>query len=108
VSKVRGRFDDFTVDAVVGHALETTTVAALIQLASVDTGNADRDAHVQAPDVVDVTTRPTMAFRSRHAGSEARGEIKRSDVGIAPAIPSAMVGDVVKFELDLQLIEPAG
>ena len=147
VSKVRGRFNDFTVDAVVGDSLETTSVSALVQLASVDTGNADRDAHVQAPDMVDVATRPTMAFRSvtiapdgddwaidgevtigdvtrplrlvaelggvetfadgsRHAGFEARGEIKRTDFGIAPGVPSAMLSDVVKFELDLQLVEP--
>lgn len=147
ISKVRGRFNDFTVDAVVGDSLATTSVAAVIQLASVDTGNADRDAHVQAPDMVDVARRPTMSFRSRsitpdgddwaidgevtigdvtrplrlvaelggvetnasgsrHAGFEARGEIKRSDFDIAPAVPSAMLGDVVKFELDLQLIEP--
>jgi polyisoprenoid-binding protein YceI len=147
VSKVRGRFNDFTVDAVVGETLEATSVSALVQLASVDTGNGDRDAHVQAPDMIDVATRPTMAFRSiaiapdgadwaidgevtigevtrplrlvaelggietfadgsRHAGFEARGEIKRSDFGIAPGVPSAMLGDVVKFELDLQLVEP--
>ena len=147
VSKVRGRFDEFTVNVVVGDTLETTSVAAEVQLASVDTGNADRDTHVQAPDMVDVANRPTMAFRSlaivengdgyavdgevtigevtrplrlavelggieafhdgsRHAGFEAHGEVRRTDFGIAPGVPTAMLGDVVKFELDIQLIEP--
>ena len=41
-----------------------------------------------------------------HAGFEARGELRRSDFGIAPQLPSAMLGDVLKFELDLQLVEP--
>ena len=48
-----------------------------------------------------------FADGTRHAGFEATGEIRRSDFGIAPGVPSAMLGDVVKFELDLQLIEPA-
>lgn len=42
----------------------------------------------------------------RHAGFEARGELRRSDFGIAPQMPSAVLGDVLKFELDLQLTEP--
>lgn len=41
-----------------------------------------------------------------HAGFEARGELRRSDFGIAPQLPTALLGDVLKFELDLQLIEP--
>ena len=41
-----------------------TSVTAVVQLASVDTGNADRDAHIQADDMVDVATRPTLTFRS--------------------------------------------
>lgn len=147
VSKVRGRFADFTVDVEVGETLETTSVSALIQVASVDTGNADRDAHVQAPDMVDVALRPTLAFRStsitgsgadwelvgdlmigdvtqpvtldvelgglqefpggpRHAGFEATAQIRRQDFGLMPSIPSAMLGDVIKIELDLQLLEP--
>lgn len=148
VSKVRGRFDDFTVDVVVGDTLETTSVSAVIQVASVNTGNSDRDAHVLAADMVDVALRPTLAFRStaitgagdewelvgdltigevtrpvtlavelggieahpagggRHAGFEATAQIRRQDFDLMPAIPGAMLGDVVKIELDLQLVEP--
>lgn len=148
VSKVRGRFADFTVDVVVGDTLETTSVLAVIDVASVDTGNTDRDAHVLASDMVDVALRPTLTFRStsitgsgtewqldgdltigevtrsvalavelggiqefptgpRHAGFEATAQIRRQDFGLMPSIPSAMLGDVVKIELDLQLLEPA-
>jgi polyisoprenoid-binding protein YceI len=148
ISKVRGRFTGFDADVTVGGTLATTTVSAAVDLASVDTANADRDAHVRAPDIVDVARRPTMAFRStavvatddgwrldgevtigdvtrplslavehggiqdhpmggpRHAGFEATGELRRSDFGIAPTIPAAMLGDVIRFELDLQLLEP--
>ena len=149
VSKVRGRFTDFTTEVTVGDDLDSTLVTATIQLASIDTGNADRDAHVRTDEFIDVTTRPTLGFRSTaivadgddwrlegevtigdvtapvslavelggleghpgdgrtHAGFEASGEIRRSDFGIAPQVPSAMLGDVLKVVLDLQLIAPA-
>jgi polyisoprenoid-binding protein YceI len=151
VSKVRGRFMNFDVDVVIGATLEDTSVNATIDLASVDTGNPDRDAHVRSADLIDVARRPTLTFRStritgadddwqlhgdvtigdvtkpltldielggietfpggpRHAGFEARGELRRKDFGIDMAMPpgvsAAMLGDVVKIELDVQLVEP--
>jgi polyisoprenoid-binding protein YceI len=65
VSKVRGRFQDFDVDVVVGPTLEACSVWAEIRTASIDTGNADRDAHVCGPDILDVARRPTITYRSR-------------------------------------------
>jgi polyisoprenoid-binding protein YceI len=148
VSKVRGRFAAFDADVVVGEDLAGTSVTATIDLASVDTGNADRDAHLLQPDMFDVAARPTLGFRStavvedgdgwrvegeltlggstqpvvlavelggvevhpgdgrRHAGFEATAEVRRAELGVAPGLPSAMLGNVVKVELDLQLVEP--
>jgi polyisoprenoid-binding protein YceI len=152
VSKVRGRFTRFDADVVIGDSLDTTTVTATVDIASIDTANADRDAHVLSPDIIDVAKRPTMLFRStrvrgagseyqvdgeltiggitrrivlavelggietfpggpRHAGFEATTEIRRKDFGIdvamPPGISAVALGDVVKVELDLQLLEPA-
>jgi polyisoprenoid-binding protein YceI len=149
VAKVRGRFTRFSADVTIGATPETSSITATVDLASVDTGNADRDAHIQAPDIVDVATRPTMTFRStsitgagdewvvdgeltigevtkpfrldvelggvadfplggpRHAGVTATAELRRSDFGIASAYPAPMLGDVVKVELDLELLEPS-
>jgi polyisoprenoid-binding protein YceI len=152
VSKVRGRFLRFDTDVVVGETPETSSVTATIDVASLDTGNADRDAHVLSPDLLDVSLRPTMVFRStairgdgddwvvdgeltigevtqpvtlavelgglqefpgggpRHAGFEASTQIRRGDFGIdlglPPGVGGAMLGEVVKIELDLQLLEP--
>src|SRR5260370_37042597 len=64
VSKVRGRFTRFDAKIIVGEALEDTSVNATIEVASIDTANADRDAHVLGPDIIDVQHRPTMTFRS--------------------------------------------
>jgi polyisoprenoid-binding protein YceI len=149
VSKVRGRFTDFEASVAIGDDLASSAVEAVVQLASVDTGNADRDAHLQADDMFDVARRPTMAFRSTaiepdgddwrlrgeltigevtkpvdlavefggvetypidgsvHAGFEATGEVRRSDFDIAAQLPSAVLGDVVKIQLDIQLVAPA-
>lgn len=147
VSKVRGRFSDFDVDVVVGQTLDTSSVSATIAVASLDTGNPDRDAHVLSPDIVDVASRPTLTYRStvisgsgtdyqvdgeltigdvtrpvgldlefggieeffdgrRHAGFEARGQIRRTDFGIDLDLPPGVLGDVIKIDIDVQLLEP--
>ncbi|MEU5764244.1 YceI family protein [Nocardia sp. NPDC047648] len=41
----------------------------------------------------------------RHAGFSATGAIKRTDFGVGGALPG-MLGDTVKIELEIQLIEP--
>jgi polyisoprenoid-binding protein YceI len=64
VSKVRGRFNTFDADVVIGETLADTSVHATIDVSSIDTGNADRDAHVLSADIVDVERRPTIEFRS--------------------------------------------
>jgi len=151
VSKVRGRFNRFDVDVEIGETLETTSLSATIDVASIDTGNVDRDAHVLSADILDVDLRPTLVFRStritdegehyaidgdltigeithpvtltaelggletfpggpRHAGFEATAQIRRKDFGIDIALPPGVstvaLGDVIKVEIDLQLLEP--
>jgi polyisoprenoid-binding protein YceI len=152
VSKVRGRFNTFDAEVVVADTLELTSVTATIDVASIDTGVADRDAHVLSADIVDVARRPTIAFRStritevndrydvdgeltigditkpvtlsvefggvedfpggpRHAGFEATAQIRRKDfdidVALPPGVSAVALGDVIKVEIDMQLLEPA-
>jgi polyisoprenoid-binding protein YceI len=45
---------------------------------------------------------------ARHAGLTAIGELRRSDYGVAPTFPAPVLGEVVKVELDLELLEPEG
>jgi polyisoprenoid-binding protein YceI len=85
VSKVRGRFSRFDAEVVIGETLDTTTVSATVDVASLDTGNADRDAHVLSSEILDVTRRPTLVFRSTRvagAGSEYEvdGELTIGDI----------------------------
>lgn len=64
ISKVRGRFHDFTAEVTIGETLETSTLTATVDLASVDTNNADRDAHLRNSDFFNVDTHPQMTFQS--------------------------------------------
>ncbi len=64
VAKVRGLFADVDATLSIGNTVEETAVEATIGIASIDTGNADRDAHVLSAELLDVARRPTMTFRS--------------------------------------------
>jgi polyisoprenoid-binding protein YceI len=64
VSKVRGQFGDFDAEIVTGADPLASTVSATVDLSSIDTGNADRDAHIRSADFFDVESHPTLSFRS--------------------------------------------
>jgi polyisoprenoid-binding protein YceI len=63
-AKVRGAFTGVDAELVVGESLADTSLTATVDLASVDTGNADRDAHLRSPDLIDVAARPSLTYRS--------------------------------------------
>jgi polyisoprenoid-binding protein YceI len=64
LSKVRGRFEDVTATLVVGTDLASSTVTAEIDMASVSTGNTDRDTHLASSDFFNAEKNPKMTFRS--------------------------------------------
>jgi polyisoprenoid-binding protein YceI len=64
VSKVRGQFTDFDAEIVTGADPLASSVSATVDLSSIDTGNADRDAHIRSADFFDVDSHPTLSFRS--------------------------------------------
>src|SRR6476619_5091398 len=64
LSKVRGRFRSFEGRFVTGDEPLDSSVEATIDLASIDTNNPDRDAHVRSSDFFDVERHPTMTYRS--------------------------------------------
>src|ERR1700687_2560556 len=64
LSKVRGRFRVFDVSLNIGPSTNDFEVVANIDLASIDTSNLDRDAHLRSTDFFNVDQQPTMTFRS--------------------------------------------
>lgn len=70
IAKVRGRFDDVSAKLVVGPTPDESRIAATVALTSIDTGNAERDEHLRAADLLDVEHRPTMSYRSNRIRGE--------------------------------------
>jgi len=64
VTKVRGKFTEFEGTVKVGENVADSQVTAVAQLASIDTGSADRDVHLRSADFFDVENNPTMSFTS--------------------------------------------
>jgi polyisoprenoid-binding protein YceI len=65
LSKVHGRFDHFEATLHVGAEPGQTTVEVSVDLASIDTNNADRDTHLRSTDFFNVGEHPRMTFRSQ-------------------------------------------
>ena len=65
VSKVRGRFTKYTGRVDLDETdLTRTQIDVGIDASSIDTGVADRDAHLRSADFFDVETWPELRFRS--------------------------------------------
>jgi polyisoprenoid-binding protein YceI len=64
VSKVRGRFTSFAGEIAVADDLLDSSVEVTVDVASVDTNDADRDAHLRTSDFLAVEDFSTMTFRS--------------------------------------------
>ena len=64
VTKVRGRFTAVEGTIVVAEDPLASSVEVDIDAASIDTREADRDAHLRSADFLDVEHFPTLAFRS--------------------------------------------
>lgn len=64
ISKVRGRFHTFDAALTVGETLAESSLTASVDMSSVDTNNADRDAHLRNSDFFHVDEHPEMKFKS--------------------------------------------
>lgn len=64
ISKVRGRFEQFTGAVVVGEQLEESSVEAAVEVASVNTNQTARDEHLRTSDFFKADEFPKMKFRS--------------------------------------------
>jgi polyisoprenoid-binding protein YceI len=63
-SNVRGLFTSFEARLDVGETLDSVTLWATIDTASVDTSHPKRDAHLRSSDLLDAEAHPLMSFRS--------------------------------------------
>ena len=67
VSKVRGKFTNFSGEIVTADDPLKSSATAVIDLKSISTGNDQRDEHIRSADFFEVETYPTMTWRSTGA-----------------------------------------
>jgi polyisoprenoid-binding protein YceI len=77
VGRVRGNFGKVAGQARFDPARpEAARVSAQIDVASIDTGDAERDAHLKHADFFDIATHPKAAFGSRRIRRKSRGSLE--------------------------------
>ncbi len=64
MSKVRGKFDTFDGTLVTAPDVTASRVEVSVDLSSINTGTADRDAHLRSADFFEVESYPSMTFVS--------------------------------------------
>lgn len=81
---VTGQFDDYEIDLVFDRdAPAHSTVAVRIDVASVNTGNDDRDQHLMSGDFFDAATYPHITFESEQVWQTSTDELlARGDLTI--------------------------
>ena len=98
LSKVRGKFSDFTVQLNFDAAdPAASSLRAVIKPASIDTGIADRDEHLRSPDFFDVAKFPEAVFESTRiekagAGFVAHGRLTIRGVTRELDLPFVLTG----------------
>jgi polyisoprenoid-binding protein YceI len=102
MSRVRGRFTDFSGDVVVGTTLDTSSVSVAIELSSVDTGNEMRDNHLRTKDFFDVEQTPKMTFASTGVRSTGDKWVLTGDLTIRD------ITKAVEIEVEFLGVDPTG
>src|SRR5919204_1587674 len=75
--KTRGRFARFSGDLRLDpENLSRSSVEGTIDAASIDTNDAQRDAHLRSPDFLDVEKFPTLTFRSSSVEDLGDGKLR--------------------------------
>ncbi len=95
LSKVRGSFRQFSGTLTIADDPVLSAATATIDLASVDTGNDDRDTHLRSTDFFDTDRHPEMVFASTGVRPDGDGWVLEGDLTI---------GSTTKpIELDLEV-----
>jgi polyisoprenoid-binding protein YceI len=98
IATVRGRFREFEGTLVAGETLAESRAWGVVKVASIDTNNEDRDAHLRSADFFDVERYPEIRFGSSRVESrggpdfEVTGELTITDVTKEIALDATVEG----------------
>jgi polyisoprenoid-binding protein YceI len=100
MSKVRGKFETFEGTVVAAEDLASSSVTVEVDLSSINTGTADRDAHLRSGDFFEVETHPKMTFVSTGITQDGDDYVLAGDLTIK--------GVTRPIELDVELLGEGG
>ncbi len=69
-SKVRGNFTEFSGTVTIGDSVETSSVEATVEAASITTNNEMRDGHLKSADFLELEKYPTLTLKSTKISSK--------------------------------------
>ena len=96
LATVTGRFTDFAGAITVDPDISRSRVDAEIVATSIETGNAQRDAHLRSPDFLDVEHHPTLRFEA--------DRVERSGSGWVLPGRLTLVGTTRPVQLELSYL----
>ena len=96
LATVRGSFDEFDIDVKTDDAGVPTAVRAEIDVASINTGSADRDGHLRSGDFFDAENHPKIVFESTAVTKTG------SDLAITGDLTMRGTTNPMTFESDLR------
>jgi polyisoprenoid-binding protein YceI len=100
VTKVRGRFAEFSGEIVVDEDPAKSSASVVIEAASIDTRNPDRDVHLKSADFLDVEKYPQLTFKSGELKQvkgnrfELTGDLTIKDVTRAVKLEAEFLGNL--------------
>ena len=100
VSKVRGVFTRFNGELTVGENVLDSAVTATVDMTSIDTREANRDAHLRSPDFFETDKYPEMTFVSTAIRPDGDDFVLVGDLTIKG------VTKQVEFELEFNGVGP--
>lgn len=82
VSKVKGRFNEFSGSIEVAENILDSKVLATIAAGSISTGQEMRDNHLKTGDFLDIETYPTITFESKAITPSSDGYLMTGDLSM--------------------------
>lgn len=82
VTTVRGTFKTFSGTMSIGDDFSSASIEGEIDVASIDTGNADRDNHLRANEFFDAPNHPKITFKSTRVEKKGDDFVVHGDLTI--------------------------
>jgi polyisoprenoid-binding protein YceI len=108
ISNVRGHFTRFEGQIVTAEDPLKSEVTVTVDMTSIDTANATRDAHLRTADFFEVERYPTMSYRSTGIGPDGDGFVMEGELTLKGiTLPVPLKPEINGFGVDPFAPDPA-